>query len=46
MKKTDKNKSRRNFLRNVTLGSALVSSSPMVFAKGYKQQVTLERLYA
>ena len=46
MKKTDKNKSRRNFLRNVTLGSALVSSSPMVFAKGYKQQTTLERLYA
>ena len=45
MKNMNKSKTRRSFLRNVTLGSALVSTSPMVFAKSYKQQVKLERSY-
>ena len=45
MKSPNKSKTRRSFLRNVTLGTALVSSSPQVFANSYSQQLKLQREY-
>ena len=45
MKSQNKSKTRRSFLRNVTLGTALVSSSPQVFANSYSQQLKLQREY-
>ena len=45
MKNTDIGKSRRNFLKKATLGTALVSASPSLIAKDYKQKQTLERIY-
>ena len=45
MKSQGKSKTRRSFLRNVTLGTALVSSSPQVFANSYRQQLKLQREY-
>jgi predicted dehydrogenase len=46
MKKSDKGKTRRTFLRNVTLGSALLSSAPSVLAKNYKQEFLPKRSYS
>jgi predicted dehydrogenase len=42
MKKTDKTKSRRNFLRDVTLGSVALTAAPQIMAKSYKQQEILK----
>lgn len=47
MKKNRTQKSRRSFIRKATLGSALVSSSPIVLANSYKQSQLIEsRAYA
>ena len=47
MKKNRTQKSRRSFIRKATLGSALVSSSPIVLANSYKQNQLIEsRAYA
>jgi len=42
MENIEKFKSRRSFIRKVALGSAFVSSAPMVLANSYKQQMILE----
>jgi len=47
MKKQDNKRSRRSFIRKATLGSAIVSSSPILLANTYQQDLVLEpRSYA
>ncbi len=40
-----KDSSRRSFLRKATLGSAALTSAPMVFASSYKEKLWLNRSY-
>jgi len=40
-----KNTSRRSFLKKAALGSAAMSTGPLVFAKGYEQKLILNRHY-
>ncbi len=40
-----KNTSRRNFLKKATLGSAAMTTAPMVFASSYQQKLQLSRTY-
>lgn len=40
-----KDTSRRSFLRKATLGSAALTSAPMVFASSYKEKLWLKRSY-
>ena len=42
MEENNKHKNRRSFIRKITLGSALVSSSPQIFASSYNQDVKME----
>ena len=42
MKKENTHSSRRSFIRKATLGSALVSSSPVLLANNYRQTETIE----
>ena len=42
MQKQSKNKSRRSFIRKAAFGSALVTSSPIILANSYYQEVSLE----
>lgn len=47
MEKNHNKSSRRSFIRKATLGSALVSTSPIILANSYKQQQLMEsRTYA
>ncbi len=41
----DKGKTRRSFLKKATLGSAAITSAPLVFASSYKQKLMLSRDY-
>ncbi len=40
-----KNNSRRGFLKKATLGSAAMSSAPLVFAGSYEEKIVLSRTY-
>lgn len=40
-----KNATRRSFLKKATLGSAALTSAPMVFASSYKEKLLLNRTY-
>ncbi len=40
-----KNKSRRSFLKKAAMGSAAVTSAPLVFGSTYRQKVVLQRHY-
>ncbi|MCK5134801.1 MAG: Gfo/Idh/MocA family oxidoreductase [Bacteroidales bacterium] len=47
MKRIDSNKSRRSFIKKTVLGTALVSSSPLLFSRTYNQRLLMEsRSYA
>lgn len=47
MKKSDKQNSRRSFIKKAVLGTAAVTSAPMVLSANYKQRLLLEgRSYA
>lgn len=47
MEKNQKQKTRRSFIRKVTLGSALVTGSSQILANSYKQQATIKnRIYS
>ena len=41
----DKGKTRRSFLKKATLGSASITSAPLVFASSYQQKLILSRDY-
>ena len=41
----DKGKTRRSFLKKATLGSALITSAPLVLASSYQQKLLLSRDY-
>ena len=41
----DKGKTRRSFLKKATLGSAAITSAPLVFASSYQQKLILSRDY-
>ena len=41
----DKGKTRRSFLKKATLGSAAITSAPLVFASSYRQKLMLSRDY-
>ena len=41
----DKGKTRRSFLKKATLGSAAITSAPLVFASSYQQKLMLSRDY-
>ncbi len=42
MKKNDSNNSRRSFIRKTVLGTALVSSSPLLFSKSFNHRLLME----
>jgi len=42
MKTNDGHQSRRSFLRKAALGTALVSSTPLVFARPYRQRLVMD----
>jgi len=47
MKNNDSHKSRRSFIKKTLLGTALVSSSPLIFTRKYNQRLLMEsRTYA
>ncbi len=41
----DKGNTRRSFLKKATLGSAAITSAPLVFASSYQQKLLLSRDY-